>query len=88
MRDLKVPGPKYREPGVLGAGPGLMGHHFREKGGLGSQSAPNLAQIPQVHQENPLEHRRRIRTKGRAKVVAAVWGTECIQFLATPAIVN
>jgi len=57
--DLK--GPKYREPGVLGVGPGPMGMgpgvlgvghlaHFREKGGLGSQSAPNLAQIPQARQ--------------------------------------
>lgn len=34
-------GPKYREPGVLG-GPGVQTY------GGGSQSAPNLAQIPQV----------------------------------------
>jgi hypothetical protein len=56
MRDLKVPtGPKYREHGgIMGASPALLGapmSHFRDKGGLGSQSAPNLAQIPQVQQE-------------------------------------
>ena len=34
------------------------------------------------------DHRRRMNTEARAKVVAAVWGTECIQFLATPAILN
>ena len=31
-------------------------------------------------------HRRRIKTEERAKVVAAVWGEECIQFLAKPAV--
>ena len=30
----------------------------------------------------PLYHRRRIKTDEKAKVVAAVWGTELIQFLA------
>ena len=29
-----------------------------------------------------LMHRRRINTELKSKVVAAVWGTECIQFLA------
>ena len=33
-------------------------------------------------------HRRRIRTEEKAKVVAAVWGTECIQFLAALAILH
>ena len=31
-------------------------------------------------------HRRRIKTEEKAKVVAAVWGTELIQFLAALAI--
>ena len=33
-----------------------------------------------------LTHRRRIKTEATAKVVASVWGTECIQFLAALAI--
>ena len=32
--------------------------------------------------EIPADHRRRIKTEKKAKVVAAVWGTEFIQFLA------
>ena len=31
-------------------------------------------------------HRRRIKTEAKAKVVAAVWGTEIIQFVAALAI--
>ena len=31
-------------------------------------------------------HRRRIKTEAKAKVVAAVWGTEINQYLATPVI--
>ena len=34
----------------------------------------------------PGEHRRRINTEKKAKVVAAVWRTEFIQFLAALAI--
>ena len=34
-----------------------------------------------------LGHRRRIKTEEKAKVVAAVWGTELIQFLAALAII-
>ena len=33
-------------------------------------------------------HRRRINTEEKAKVVAAVWGTEFIQFLAALAILH
>ena len=33
-------------------------------------------------------HRRRINTEEKATVVAAVWGTECIQFLAALAILH
>ena len=33
-------------------------------------------------------HRRRINTEEKAKVVAAAWGTECIQFLAALAILH
>ena len=33
-------------------------------------------------------HRRRIKTEEKAKVVAAVWGTEFIQFLAALAILH
>ena len=33
-------------------------------------------------------HRRRINTEEKAKVVASVWGTECIQFLAAPTILH
>ena len=33
-----------------------------------------------------MKHRRRIKTEEKAKVVAAVWGTEFVQFLATLAI--
>ena len=33
-------------------------------------------------------HRRRIYTEEKAKVVAVVWGTELIQFLAAPAILH
>ena len=33
-------------------------------------------------------HRRRINTEEKAKVVAAVWGTELIQFLAALAILH
>ena len=36
----------------------------------------------------PLLHRRRIKTEENAKVVAAVWGTEFIQFLAALDIFN
>ena len=36
----------------------------------------------------PVGHRRRIYTEEKAKVVAAVWGTECIQFLATLAVLH
>ena len=32
------------------------------------------------------QHRKRIKTEEKAKVVAAVWGEECIQFLAALAI--
>ena len=32
------------------------------------------------------KHRRRIKTEEKAKVVAAVWGTELIQFLAALAV--
>ena len=35
-----------------------------------------------------LDHRRRIKTEEKAKVVAAVWGTDLIKFLATLAILN
>ena len=31
-------------------------------------------------------HRRRIKTEAKAKVVAAVWGTEINQYLAIPVI--
>ena len=34
------------------------------------------------------DHRRRIYTEEKAKVVATVWGTEFIQFLATLAILH
>ena len=34
------------------------------------------------------EHRRRLKTKEKAKVIAAVRGTELIQFLAALAILN
>ena len=40
QKQREVRGPKYREPGVLGA---PSGQNFPS-----SQSAPNLAQIPQV----------------------------------------
>ena len=33
-----------------------------------------------------LKHNGRIKTEAKAKVVASVWGTECIQRLAAPAI--
>ena len=33
-------------------------------------------------------HRRRIKTDGKAKVVAAFWGTELIQFLAALAVLH
>ena len=33
-------------------------------------------------------HRRRIKTEDKAKVVAAAWGTELIQFLAALAILH
>ena len=33
-------------------------------------------------------HRRRIKTEAKAKVVSAVWGTECILFIATLAILH
>ena len=33
-----------------------------------------------------LSHRRRIKTEEKAKVIAALWGTELIPFLATLAI--
>ena len=33
-------------------------------------------------------HRRRMYTEETAKVVAAAWGTECIQFLATLAVLH
>ena len=36
----------------------------------------------------PLLHRRRIKTEENAKVVAAVWGTEFIKFLAALDIFN
>ena len=36
----------------------------------------------------PLLHRRRIKTEENAKVVASVWGTEFIQFLAALDIFN
>ena len=36
----------------------------------------------------PHNHRRRIKTEEKAKVVAAVWGTELIQFLGTLAILH
>ena len=32
------------------------------------------------------DHRRRIKTEAKAKVVASVWGAEFIQFLAAPAV--
>ena len=35
---------------------------------------------------NTSNHRIRIKTEVKAKVVAAVWGTELIQFLSAPAI--
>ena len=35
-----------------------------------------------------IQHRRRIKTAAKAKVVAAVWGTVFIQFLAALAIVH
>ena len=35
-----------------------------------------------------VQHRRRINTEQQARVVAAVWGTELIQFLATLAILH
>ena len=38
--------------------------------------------VPQV----AIPHRRRINTKEKAKVVASVWGTEFIPFLATLAV--
>ena len=34
-----------------------------------------------------INHRKRIKTEEKAKVVAAVWGTELIQFLAALATV-
>ena len=33
-------------------------------------------------------HRKRMKTEANAKVVASVWETEFIQFLAAPAIVH
>ena len=33
-------------------------------------------------------HRRRIKTKEKAKVVASVWGEEFIKFLAAPAFLH
>ena len=35
-----------------------------------------------------MKHRRRIKTEEKAKVVAAVWGTEFVQFLAALAILH
>ena len=32
------------------------------------------------------DHRRRIKTEEKAKLVASVWGEECIQFLAVQAV--
>ena len=37
---------------------------------------------------SPQTHRRRIKTEGKAKLVAASWGTEFIQFLAMIASVH
>ena len=34
------------------------------------------------------EHKRRIKTEGKAKVVACVWGEEFIQFLAAQAVLH
>ena len=39
-----------------------------------------------VTQVLKLDHRRRIKIKERAKVVASVWGQEFIQFLASLAV--
>ena len=33
-----------------------------------------------------VSHRRRINTEEKAKVVAAIWGTECMQFLVALAV--
>ena len=38
--------------------------------------------------KNIILHRRRIKTEEKAKVVAALWGAELIQFLATLAILH
>ena len=35
-----------------------------------------------------VQHRRRIKTEEKAKIIAAVWGTEWIQFLAALAILH
>ena len=34
------------------------------------------------------DHRKRIKTEEKAKVIAASWGTECFQFLAVLAILH
>ena len=36
----------------------------------------------------PIGHKRRIKTEEKAKIVAAGWGTELIQFLAAQAILH
>ena len=65
---------------------GLMsvwtGHYL---GGFAGPSQPNLGRpASQIARCN---HRRRIKTESKAKVVASIWGTEFIQFLTALAIV-
>ena len=45
--------------------------------------APVLFSVPHIH---PINQRIRLTTEEKAKVVAAVWGTDFIQFLAAQAI--
>ena len=43
----------------------------------------NYKEMPQENRQEERDiHRRRIYTEEKAKVVTAVWGTECIPFLA------
>ena len=46
----------------------------------GSQSVPKKEE----NNNNPNVYRRRINTEEKAKIVATVWGTEFIKFLALP----
>ena len=50
-----------------------------------SRSSPLGSYQGRIHNKTS-NHRRRIKTEAKAKVVAAVWGTEIIQFVAALAI--